>query len=194
MNILKDRSKFVCLGPVSEFDRTADVEQNIRAYLKELKEACEIPKSVYDGVYPLGSVRPRMSGLRKIHKPDVPLRPVLSMGGSAQFDLSKWLCKLLKPIKKYCGGGCVKDSFKFGEAVRSARFPNDGYMCSFDVVSLFRNVPLEEVTDICADALFRNDNIEMELTTLTEDSFKELMRLATSGVEVSFHGDPGLRF
>ena len=60
-------------------------------------------------------------------------------------------------------------------------------MCSFNVVSHFTNVPLEEVTDICADALFRNDNIDMELTTQTEDSFKELMRLATSGVEFSFN-------
>ena len=42
------------------------------------------------------------------------------------------------------------------------------------------------MSDICADALFRNDIIDMELTTLTEDSFKELMRLATSGVEFSF--------
>ena len=65
MNILNDRSKFVCLGPVPEFGRTADVEQSIRAYLKELKEACEILKSVYDRVYPLGSVRPRMYGLPK---------------------------------------------------------------------------------------------------------------------------------
>ena len=137
--------------------------------------------------YPLGSVRPRMYGLPKIHKPDVPLRPILSMRGSAQYDLSKWLCELLKPVEKYYGGRCVKDSFKFSEAVRSARLPTDGYMCSFDVVSLFTNVPLEEVIDICADALFRNDNIDLELTTLTEDSFKELMRLATSGVEFSFN-------
>ena len=186
-NILNDRSKFVCLGPVSEFDRTADVDQSIRTYLKELNEACEIPKSVYDRVYPLGSVRPRMYGLPKIHKPDVPLRPILSMRGSAQYDLSKWLCELLKPVEKYFAGRCVKDSFKFSEAVRSARLPTDGYMCSFDVVSLFTNVPLEEVIDIYADALFRNDNIDMELTTLTEDSFKELMRLATSGVEFSFN-------
>ena len=60
-------------------------------------------------------------------------------------------------------------------------------MCSFDVVSLFTNVPLEEVIDIWADALFRNDNIDKELTALTEDSFKEPMRLATSGVEFSFN-------
>ena len=68
-----------------------------------------------------------------------------------------------------------------------SRLPTDGYMCSFDVVSLFTNVPQEEVIDICVDALFRNDNIDMELTTLTEDSFKELMRRATSGVEFSFN-------
>ena len=49
------------------------------------------------------------------------------------------------------------------------------------------NVRVEEGIDICADALFRNDNIDMELTTLTEGSFKELMRLATSGVEFSFN-------
>ena len=107
MNIWNDRSKFVCLGQVSEFDRTADVEQSIRANLKEFKEACEIPKFVYDRVYSLGSFRPRMYGLPKIHKPDVPLRPILSMRGSAHYDLPKWLCELLKPVKKYCGDRCV---------------------------------------------------------------------------------------
>ena len=61
-------------------------------------------------------------------------------------------------------------------------------MCSFDVVSLFTNVPLAEVIDICADALFRNDDIDPEITTLSEASFKELMILATSGVEFSFNG------
>ena len=61
-------------------------------------------------------------------------------------------------------------------------------MCLFDVVSFFTNVPLEEVINICADALYRNDDIEPVITTLTESSFKELMRLVTSGVEFSFNG------
>ena len=69
--------------------------------------------------------------------------------------------------------------------MRTANLPVNGYMCSFDVVSLFTNVPLNEI-EICADALFRNDAIDMVLTTLSEESFKELMRLATSGVEFSF--------
>ena len=34
MTILNDRSKFQSLGPVSESDQTAKIEQNLREYLK----------------------------------------------------------------------------------------------------------------------------------------------------------------
>ena len=56
-----------------------------------------------------------------------------------------------------------------------------------DVVSLFTNVPLGEVIGICAFALFKNDNIEIVLTRLTEDSLEDLTCLATFGVEFSFN-------
>ena len=110
------------------------------------------------------------------------------MCGSAQYDASKWLCEILKPVREYYGKRCVKDSFTFSDKIRAKKLPLSGYMCSFDVVSLFTNVPLEEVINICADALYRNDDIEPVITTLTESSFKELMRLVTSGVEFSFNG------
>ena len=59
-------------------------------------------------------------------------------------------------------------------------------MCSFDVVSLFTKVPLEETIKICADALYRDDDVEPEYTTLSEDSLCSLLRMVTSGVEFSF--------
>ena len=61
-------------------------------------------------------------------------------------------------------------------------------MCSFDVVSLFTKVPLKEVIDIWADAIYRNDDIETQLAPLTEESFRRLMELVTSDVEFSFDG------
>ena len=51
----------------------------------------------------------------------------------------------------------------------------------------FTNVPLGEVIDVCADALYRNDDIDPVITTLTGDSFRELLRLVTSEVEFSFN-------
>ena len=63
--------------------------------------------------------------------------------------------------------------------------PSSAYMCSFDIVSLFTNVPLDETIDICADALYRGEN--RDALSLSENSFRELLRMLTSGVEFSFN-------
>ena len=47
---------------------------------------------------PPAQQRPRMYGLPKIHKQDVPCRPILSMIGSAQHELAKFLAALLQPV------------------------------------------------------------------------------------------------
>ena len=79
----------------------------------------------------------------------------------------------------------MKDSFSFVETLREQPISNNAHMCSFDVVSLFTNVPQEETVDICADALYRNEKIEPP--SLTEKSFQELLFTLTSGVEFSFN-------
>ena len=94
------------------------------------------------------------------------------MCGSAQYNISKWLCELLRPVVQYYGIRCAKDSFTFSDAVRTSNLSRDGYMCLFDVVSLFTNGPLNEIIDICADSLYRNDDIEPDITMLSEASFK----------------------
>ena len=42
-----------------------------------------LPKSLYQNIRPTGSQRPKMYGLPKTHKTNVPLRPILSMTGSS---------------------------------------------------------------------------------------------------------------
>ena len=61
-------------------------------------------------------------------------------------------------------------------------------MCSLDGVSLFTNVPLKEVIDICVDAIYRDDCVQTEPTMLSETSFRKLMEMVTSDVEFSFDG------
>ena len=56
-------------------------------------------------------------------------------------------------------------------------------MCSFDVCSLFTNVPLEETISICDEALNNNPDSQ---PYFPEDVFIELMHGATSMVEFSF--------
>ena len=56
-------------------------------------------------------------------------------------------------------------------------------MCSFDVCSLYTNVPLEETIEICCDVLFRSPLLK---PTFPESVFKHLINFAPSSVELSF--------
>ena len=50
------------------------------------------------------------------------------------------------------------------------------YMTSFDIESLFTNIPLEETIDIYVDELFEN---YLKVNNLTKESFRSLLDSAT---------------
>ena len=58
------------------------------------------------------------------------------------------------------------------------------FMCSFDVSSLFTNVPLDETIKICLDALYDDSDLQPLIPKVV---FVELMKSATSSVEYSFN-------
>ena len=183
-HVLGDESKFLRLGPVSQFDRTIKIETELQQYLKGLLERDEISESNFRFLKPVGSSRPRMYGLPKIHKSSCPLRPILSMSGSPQYAVSRWLCSILQPVLSLYSTYCVCDTFEFVSQLRDLSVPSNGSICSFDVVSLFTNVPLLETIDICCNALYHSSNIASP--SLSEMSYRKLMLMVTSGVEFSF--------
>ena len=186
MLLLSDETKFLRLGPVTEYDRTIKIETEICHHLKRVMELNEISENEFNILKPIGSSRPRMYGLPKIHKAGCPLRPILSMSGSPQYSVSRWLCSLLQPVVSLYGTRCVRDSFHFLDELNDASVPPNGFLCSFDVVSLFTNVPLVETIDICCDVLYHMCDIRPP--SLSEKSFRRLMLMVTSGVEFSFDG------
>ena len=92
---------------------------------------------------------------------------------------------MLQPVLSLYSGHVVKDSFEFVDILGSHSFPSTFYMCLFDVVSLFTNVPLDKTVDICCDAIYRNGNCP--LVDVSEQSFRKLILMVTSGVEFSFN-------
>ena len=187
LTILNDQTKFQKLGPSSTHDKTAGVESSLNKFLCDLKKSGEIPSELYESIRSTGGTRPRMYGVPKIHKDGAPLRPILSMAGSPQYNVSQWLCKVLEPVRAKYNRHCIKDTFQFIDILKEkSQNRSGGFMCSFDVVSLFTNVPLDETIEICADVLYRDDDVEPVFTALSEKSFCNLMRQVTSGVEFSF--------
>ena len=80
---------------------------------------------------------------------------------------------------------CIRDSFTFADAIQNSKDANNLFMCSFDISSLFTNVPLKETINICADALYCDHSDAQPL--ISKAVFIELMKSATSGVEFSFN-------
>ena len=184
-SILHDESKFQVLGPVHSTDNTAKLESRLQRRLLKLYKDDILESAVYEAIRPTGSLRPRMYGLPKTHKKDVPLRPILSMTGSAQHQLAKWLASILDPVLSLYSTHCICDSFTFVESLRTSGLKSSStFLCSFDVSSLFTNVPLVETINICADALY---NGLLTPPSFPREVFVELMKTATCSVEFSFN-------
>ena len=88
----------------------------------------------------------------KIHKSGAPLRPIVSAIGSYSHNLAKYLTGIIKPHAN--NEYTVKDSFSFVNELLC--FPSVPFMCSFDIVSLFTNIPINETIEICLDKLYKD--------------------------------------
>ncbi|XP_046387273.1 uncharacterized protein LOC124156657 [Ischnura elegans] len=94
---------------------------------------------------PQAPVPPRMYGLPKIHKDGIPLRPIVSAIGSPTYNLARHLTNLLSPFVGQCEHH-VTDSKQFVQTLKSIRLEETDILASFDVVSLFTRIPVEETT------------------------------------------------
>ena len=109
-------------------------------YIKPL-----VDETTYLKIYPTGSQPGRIYGTAKHHKSNCPMRPVLSAIGTPEYSLAKWLEQRLKPYldNKFS----VTSSKTFVDEISQMK-PNCTDLCvSFDIKSLYTNVPLAEVID-----------------------------------------------
>ena len=75
-DVLNDKSKFICIGPVSEKDHTTRAETSMQNLLRSLHKKKELDDATYEKVRPVGATCPRMYGVPKVHKSNAPLRPI----------------------------------------------------------------------------------------------------------------------
>ena len=69
----------------------------------------------------------------------------------------------------------IKDSFTFAKEPQS--FDSKLVMASFNIESLFTNIPLQETIDLCVENLFKD---RTHVDNLSKDSFRELLTRAMS--------------
>ena len=188
--ILAQDNKFVRIGSVKEHDRTCQQERALQAYLLRAFKRSEITREEYERIRPVGAMRPRMYGVPKVHKTGTPLRPILSMINAPQHEMARWLAEKLQPVINKFAEHTVADTFEFcahiEEFSQRRACGSTTFMCSFDITSLFTNIPLIETIQICMDSLYRDSTINPP--SIPEKLMYKLLLKATTEVEFSFEG------
>lgn len=126
---------------------------------------------------PHHSKTPHMYGLPKIHKQGVPLRPIVSSRDSPSRELCRFLLPILKPLSGYSDSH-VTNTKHFVEITKDMKISDTDTLVSFDVESLFTNIPVNETLRIIETRL-HNDNSLSDRTKLPINIIMELLTLCT---------------
>ena len=81
-------------------DPTCKIKPKTLKQLTVLKDNEFIDNKLYYYLKPTDSPVPRLYGEPKIHKPGVPIRPIVSYSGSPLQNLNKYIANILKAILK----------------------------------------------------------------------------------------------
>ena len=95
------------------------------------------------------------------------------MVGSFNHGLAQFMGKLLEPLRS--APSVCKDSFSLAKFIRQSELHN-AYLVSFDVQSLFTNIPVDEVIDMILNRLYPSDKMGDKMGRKTY-LFKEFKRL-----------------
>ena len=149
--LINDKAKFEELSG----DVTIQRESKLQHFLRTLKNNKCLNNAEYEKIYRSGSSLAKIYGSPKIHKPIdsnsvLNFCPVVSSICTYNYNLSKYLCELLSPHLP--NGFCTKDRFTFEKELKEVSM-NDKFLVSFDVNSLFTNIPLKETMKLAVDLI-----------------------------------------
>ena len=136
-------------------------------------------------MYLSGSAPARVYGTPKMHKfspgdtfPKHHL--IVSSIGTFNYDLARFLCELLSPVVP--DDYSCKDTFPFVSQIKNANLSGK-FLVSYDVTSLFTNIPLQETIDIAINLIFNHDRN----LNITKKELKKHFLFATSQTHFVFN-------
>jgi hypothetical protein len=96
---------------------------------------------------PKYSITLHIYGLSKVHKEDIPLKAIVNTFGSPTYKLAKLLASKPKILVQKTNS-FVKDSIGQIREIKYIKVEEDDIVFSFDVVSLFTKIPIQEAINV----------------------------------------------
>ena len=153
-------------------DPTNKLKTKLVNLLKKTKTEGGISDQLYKKMYLTGAVAPKIYGLPKIHKRDIPLRPIVSSRSSINYEVAKELSRILRPLVGSFPYH-IKNTGDFVQQLKGITIQTNENIVSYDVSALFTSVPIDPAINI----IRRKLELDQELHLRTSMSVVQIISL-----------------
>lgn len=120
---------------------TKNFQDKNNKLVKTWMEKNFICKNTYNNIKINNSHSPKLYGLPKLHKIDIPLRPIVSSYQTPFYNLSKFLTEILSHITN-TNPFYIKNSWDLKNKIKNIHVPSNYILVSYDIISLYTNIPI----------------------------------------------------
>ena len=147
-------------------DNTIQDLQSFQSFLYRNFKNCKNEHFFYSDVRPTSNKPAALFATAKTHKfadfknittENLKLRPIISTCGTYYYQSAKSLAKYLGPLAE--NEYTIKDTLEFPDRLKDRTLDEDEVLVSYDVSSLFTEVPLEETIDYIIHQIYSENKL-----------------------------------
>ncbi|BES96231.1 ankyrin 2,3 unc44 [Nesidiocoris tenuis] len=182
-SLLNDPHTYVKTNKAGSVNPTSTIESKINQHAKRLYDNKLIDLSTKMRLTTYVATPPKFYCVVKDHK-NHGFRPICPTFSSPTYQMSKFLITPLKILtSRY--NFTVRDSFEFVDKVREVLIPPDYSMVSFDIKSMFTNIPVNRALTIIEE----NWSTIETGTSLPRDVYMEILKFCVENAYFQFDGN-----
>ena len=136
-------------------DPTLSFNKTVKNFIKDSQLTTSV--SELKSLTNMNPQTPKLYGLPKLHKHDIPIRPVVSYTSAPSYKLAFKYNTIFKDHSQFSPKHSVKNSLDLIDKLKPLTLPQNGILVSFDVSSLFINVPVHQTLRIATKLLSNNN-------------------------------------
>lgn len=136
-------------------DPTSDFTKKINSAINSCQSLFK-SESTRRFLKPMKPRAPTLNGLPKIHKREIPIRPVVNCRTAPGFKVAQKLERIIKAGIIHEENYSLKNTYDFINKAKTLKVSSSHKMSSLDIVNLYTNVPVDETIDILEENLLRS--------------------------------------
>ena len=154
--------------------------------LRRFKSEGRLEESTYKKMYPTRASSPKLYGLPKIYKEEIPPRPIVSSQGSVSYGVAKELARILKPLSGN-NNHQVFNSREFADEIKKIKLEKGDCIMSHDVAALFTSTPIKSAIEVIKKKLEQDTELHHR-TTMSMQNILDLLEFCLCNTYFLFEG------